>query len=203
MELNFLLKGIILGFSIAAPVGPIGVLCIHRTLSRGILNGFFSGLGTATADAVYGGIAAFGISMVSAFFLHHQFYFHLFGGIFLLYLGVNTYYSVPALEAAQAEGKGLVGAYTSSFFLTLTNPMTIMSFAAIFAGLGIGNNGGNYGAAGTLVFGVFSGSMFWWVFLSTIVNKLRSRFDVKRLVLVNRISGIVIMGFGIFSVYTV
>ena len=201
MENMVFIKGVILGFSIAAPVGPIGVLCIRRTLSNGLLNGFISGLGTATADALYGCIAAFGLTVVSTFLINSQFYLHLIGGLFLLYLGYKTFQSVPAEIAAKANGKGLFGSYTSAFFLTLTNPLTIMSFAAVFAGLGIGTAGGEFASA-LLVLGVFIGSMLWWLFLSGTVNLLRTRFDKKRLHWVNQISGVVITAFGILSLST-
>lgn len=201
MENMFFIKGVILGFSIAAPVGPIGVLCIRRTLSNGLLNGFISGLGTATADALYGCIAAFGLTVVSTFLIDSQFYLHLIGGLFLLYLGYKTFQSVPAEIAAKANGKGFFGSYTSAFFLTLTNPLTIMSFAAVFAGLGIGTAGGEFASA-LLVLGVFIGSMLWWLFLSGTVNLLRTRFDKKRLHWVNQISGVVITAFGILSLST-
>ncbi|MBU2700192.1 threonine/homoserine/homoserine lactone efflux protein [Sporomusaceae bacterium BoRhaA] len=199
MELLFLIKGVILGFSIAAPVGPMGVLCIRRTLSSGMLSGFLSGLGTATADAIYGCIAAFGVTVVSAFLLDHQSYLRLIGGLFLLYLGYKTFQSIPAEEAVKAGGKSFLGAYTSAFFLTLTNPLTILSFAAVFAGLGVGTMDGNYILAGFLVLGVFSGSMFWWLILSGMVNMLRSKFDQKRLKWINWLSGFIIGGFGILS----
>jgi len=201
MENMVFIKGVILGFSIAAPVGPIGVLCIRRTLSNGLLNGFISGLGTATADALYGCIAAFGLTVVSTFLINSQIYLHLIGGLFLLYLGYKTFQSVPAEIAAKANGKGLFGSYTSAFFLTLTNPLTIMSFAAVFAGLGIGTAGGEFASA-LLVLGVFIGSMLWWLFLSGTVNLLRTRFDKKRLHWVNQISGVVITAFGILSLST-
>jgi threonine/homoserine/homoserine lactone efflux protein len=203
MELLFLIKGVILGFSIAAPVGPMGVLCIRRTLSSGMLSGFLSGLGTATADAVYGCIAAFGVTVISAFLLDHQFYLRLIGGLFLLYLGYKTFQSIPAEKAVKAEGKSFLGAYTSAFFLTLTNPLTILSFAAVFAGLGVGTTDGNYILAGFLVLGVFSGSMFWWLILSGMVNMLRSKFDQQRLKWMNRLSGFIIGGFGILSLISI
>jgi threonine/homoserine/homoserine lactone efflux protein len=195
----FLIQGIVLGLSIAAPVGPIGVLCIRRTLTNGMLIGFISGLGAATADATYGFIAAIGISAVSAFFLDHQSYLRLVGGMFLLYLGYTTFKSMPAEAAANASGEGLIGAYASTLFLTLTNPLTIMSFAAVFAGLGVSAIGENSISSFFLVIGVFLGSMLWWLILSGMVNVLRHNFDHKRLKLVNQLSGLIITGFGIFS----
>ena len=200
MELLFLLvKGLLLGFSIAAPVGPIGVLCIRRTLSKGMLNGFLSGMGAATADAFYGCIAAFGITVISAFLLDHQFYLRLIGGFFLLYLGCQTFRSIPAEQAAPVQGSGLLGTYTSALFLTLTNPMTILFFMAVFTGLGVGITAGSTLFAGVLVLGVFCGSLLWWLVLSGIVTMLRASFDQKRLIRVNQLSGIIIAGFGITS----
>lgn len=195
----FLMKGILLGFSIAAPVGPIGVLCIRRTLAKGMGTGFISGLGAATADAIYGLVAVLGVSAVSIFLLDYQSYLRLAGGLFLLYLGYTTFKSIPAEVAATARGEGLLGAYVSTLFLTITNPMTIMSFAAIFAGLGVGTIGEDYILSFLLVLGVFIGSMLWWLTLSGIVNVLRHKFDQKSLKLVNQLSGLMITGFGIVS----
>lgn len=199
----FLIKGIILGFSIAAPVGPIGLLCIRRTLANGMGNGFISGLGAATADALYGFIAALGISTVSIFLVDHQSYLRLIGGVFLLYLGYTTFKSMPAEVAANASGEGLIGAYASTLFLTIANPMTIMSFAAVFAGLGIGATGENYISSFFLIIGVFIGSMLWWLILSGMVTVLRHNLDGKRLQLVNQLSGLIITGFGIFSLISI
>ena len=206
MDPALLLKGLVMGFSIAAPVGPIGVLCIRRTLGKGILHGVASGLGTASADAIYGCVAAFGVTAVSDFLLGSQFWLRLVGGLFLLYLGWATFRSVPAREAAKAgdvRSGGLAGAYASAFFLTLTNPMTIVSFAAVFAGLGLGAAPEGRAAAALLVFGVFSGSMLWWLFLSGSVHMLRSRFDHGRLVWVNRLSGLVVAAFGLASIASI
>jgi threonine/homoserine/homoserine lactone efflux protein len=197
MDISFLLRGIIIGFSIAAPVGPIGVLCIRRTLAEGRAFGFVSGLGAATADAIYGCIAGFGLTFISDILIGQQVWLRLIGGIFLCYLGIKNFLARPAERAASAGGRGLVGAYGSTFFLTLTNPMTILSFAAVFAGLGTANASGNYGSAATLVLGVFSGSVLWWLVLSGVASLLRTKFNARALRWVNRISGIVVTGFGL------
>jgi threonine/homoserine/homoserine lactone efflux protein len=201
---TLLLKGLILGFSIAAPVGPIGVLCIRRTLANGRLAGFISGLGAASADMCYGSVAAFGLSAISGFLIGQQFWMRLIGGAFLLYLGVQTFRSKPAAVAATARNGGLVAAYLSTLLLTLTNPMTIISFAAVFAGLGFVNAanvpaGSNYSAAIQLVSGVFLGSATWWLTLSTSVGILHERFNNIVLVWVNYVSGFIIGGFGVFA----
>ena len=144
MDVTFLLRGLVIGFSIAAPVGPIGALCMRRTLTEGRAFGLVSGLGAASADAIYGCIAGFGLTFVSAFLVGHQLWLRLLGGAFLCYLGVKTLLTKPTEEGATAKGKTLIGAYGSTFLLTLTNPMTILSFAAVFAGLGLAGSSQDY-----------------------------------------------------------
>lgn len=195
--MEFLLRGIILGFSIAAPVGPIGVLCIRRTLSNGRISGFVSGLGAATADAIYASIAGFGMTFVSSALVSQQGGLRFVGGVFLCYLGIKTFVGKPAVDSDTANEKGLASAYVSTFFLTLTNPLTILSFAAIFAGLGVLNS--NYFSAATLVVGVFLGSLLWWFLLSSGVGLVRSRFDLRAMRWVSWLSGSVIVGFGLFA----
>ena len=198
MDLNFFLRGLIIGFSIAAPVGPIGVLCIRRTLANGRASGLISGLGAATADAIYGSIAGFGLTFISSLLIRHQGWLRLVGGTFLCYLGLKTFFARPAEQPALAKGNDLLSAYASTFFLTLTNPMTILSFAAIFAGLGVGSAGGNYLSAGILVLGVFIGSALWWLILSSGVGMIWKKFNSLGLRWINRISGIIITAFGLF-----
>jgi len=198
MDPALLLKGMVIGFSIAAPVGPIGVLCIRRTLAEGRASGLLSGLGAATADALYGAIAGLGLTFISSLLEGQQLWLRLFGGLFLLYLGVRTFTASPAREAAKATSRGLMGAYVSTFFLTLTNPTTILSFVAVFAGLGAGSRD-DYLSASLLVAGVFLGSAFWWLLLSGLVGALRSRFNPRAMAWVNYLSGIVIGGFGLIA----
>jgi threonine/homoserine/homoserine lactone efflux protein len=199
MDINFLLRGLIIGFSIAAPVGPIGVLCIRRTLAEGRLAGLLSGLGAASADAIYGAVAGFGLTFVSNFLVGQQTWLRLLGGLFLCYLGVKTFLSKPAEQAATTKGNSLAGMYASTFLLTLTNPMTIISFAAIFAGLGLANSSQDYTSAALTVSGVFLGSASWWLILSGLVNLFRAKFQAGGLRWVNWISGVVITGFGLFA----
>jgi len=199
MDISFLLRGLVIGFSIAAPVGPIGVLCIRRTLAEGRASGFVSGLGAATADAIYGCIAGFGLTFISSILISQQVWFRLVGGIFLCYLGLKTFLAEPAGQVAPARGNGLVGAYVSAFLLTLTNPMTILSFAAIFAGLGGASGSGDYGSAGVLVLGVFIGSALWWLIMSSGASLFRTKFTPAGLRWLNRISGIIITGFGLLA----
>src|SRR5881396_291761 len=170
MDPGFFLRGIAIGFSIAAPVGPIGVLCIQRALAQGRLCGFASGLGAATADAVYGCVAGFGLTAVSDLLVTQQTWLQLIGGLFLCYLGVKNFFARPAQSAAAPKGGALTGAYASTFLLTLTNPMTILSFAGVFAGLGFGGGATDYAGAALLVSGVFLGSALWWLLLSAGVS---------------------------------
>ena len=200
MDIVFLIKGIAIGFSIAAPVGPIGILCIRRTLAEGRAMGIASGFGAATADAIYGCVAGFGLTFISQFLIDQQIWLRIIGGIFLLYLGIKTFLVKNSEEVTQSAENGLAGAYFSTFFLTLTNPMTIMSFAAIFAGLGIVNASGDYGSAIVLVLGVFIGSVAWWLLLSSGAGFFQKRLNAKGLAWINRISGAIITGLGIIAI---
>jgi threonine/homoserine/homoserine lactone efflux protein len=200
VDLATFLRGLIIGFSIAAPVGPIGVLCIRRTLADGRAIGFASGLGAATADALYGAVAAFGLSLVTNTLVEQRLWLQLVGGIFLLYLGVRTWMAVPRDASGTAPSPGgLAAAWVSTFALTLTNPTTIISFAAIFAGLGLGRSVSGYGAASVMVLGVFLGSAIWWLFLSVGVGLLRSSLTAARLGWVNRGAGAIIAAFGVVA----
>jgi threonine/homoserine/homoserine lactone efflux protein len=193
----FFFKGLLIGFAIAAPVGPIGVLCIRRTLAYGRRSGLASGLGAATADALYGCVAAFGLTVISHFLIHQQFWLRFGGGGFLLYLGARTFLSRPGGTPPAARRLDLAGDYFSTFFLTLANPLTILAFAVIFAGLGLGTAGGTFFEAGMLVAGVFLGSALWWWILSFGIGAFRNRFNPRGLRWINRISGLIILGFGV------
>lgn len=211
MTPDLFFKGLVIGFSIAAPVGPIGVLCIRRTLAGGRLFGFVSGMGAATADSVYGAIAAFGLTALTDLLIAGQVWLRLVGGGFLVFLGIRTFFARPVSESAQASSsETLAGAYCSTFALTITNPLTILSFAAIFAGMGAGGEGLS---AGLVVLGVFCGSGLWWLLLSGSVKWLARRVARRNanpesaesaplppglLVWVNRVSGLVILAFGVW-----
>jgi len=198
MDLGFFTRGIIIGFSIAAPVGPIGVLCVQRTLNLGMSYGFVSGLGAATADGCYGLIAAFSLTAALSLLSGLQFWFSLIGGLYLCYLGISAFRSLPANQKNASKPSSWIGSYLSTYFLTLTNPMTILSFAAIFAGFGLGMANESYSTAGALVGGVFTGSAVWWLCLSAVTGFFRQKFTHRHLRWVNRISGIVIIGFGLY-----
>ena len=197
MNVILFLKGVAAGLSMAIPVGPIGILCIRRTLLEGRLSGFVSALGLATADVVFGCIAGFGLTFISDFLVSQQFWLRLLGGIFLCGIGLKVLLSKYAEREAPSRGKGLLGAYTSMFLLTLTYPMTVLIFLGIFAGLGIGNTRGDYGAIAALVLGVFTGSILWWAILSIFIGSLRNKLKTQNWQWVNKASGTLIIGFGL------
>ena len=199
MEHNFLLEGIVIGFSLALPVGPIGILCIRKTLAEGHVPGFIIGLGAASADAIYGCIAAFGLSVVSNLLLSQQIWFRLIGGVFLCYLGIKTFIARPANQSVPINGRGLLASYVSTFLLTLTNPISILAFIGIFAALGLGN-GLDLSSAWTLVLGVFLGSVLWFLTLSTSVTLFRDKISHVGLGWVNRSSVILIIAFGVLAI---
>ncbi len=193
-----LIQGFLIGFAIAAPVGPIGILCIRRTLADGRLTGFVSGLGAASADMCYGAVAAFGITALRDFLTSQQHLLRILGGIFLLYLGLRALRSKPSTnQAATQERSGLIGAYLSTLGLTLTNPATIISFTFIFVGLRLAQRNGGFLTPALLVAGVFLGSAAWWLLLSGLVGLLRERFGATWMRWVNRVAGIVLCGFGL------
>ncbi len=198
MALPFFLRGFLIGLAIAAPVGPIGLLCIRRTLAAGRTVGFVTGLGAATADAFYGGVAAFGLTLLTQFLFDQQAWLRLVGAGFLCFLGVRTFLARPSDRPAEAGGAGLLGAYASTLFLTLTNPVTILAFMGIFAGLGAVRPGSD-SPAWILVLAVFLGSASWWLVLSGGVSVLRGRLTSLHLQWLNRLSGGILVLFGLLA----
>lgn len=199
MDTTLWLKGLLLGFAIAAPVGPIGVLCIRRTLAQGRAAGLAAGLGAATADAVYGAVAGLGLTAISAALLAGRDWLAPLGGAFLCYLGLRTLLARPAEGAPDTAGRpparDLPATYASTLLLTLTNPMTILSFTAMYAGV-LGGVAPHRSAALWLVFGVFTGSALWWLLLSGAVSLLSGRLGPAALAWANRLSGAVLIAFG-------
>jgi threonine/homoserine/homoserine lactone efflux protein len=190
MLLGFLLKGMLVGIVIAVPVGPVGVLCIRRAIFHGRLAGFMSGLGASTADAVFGIIAGFGLTYLSDMLLGYQNWLRLGGAGFLLYIGISALTADPAAETqSEHDSEGLLADYASTFALTITNPITILAFLAIFAGIGFSGPQATVGRAAILVLGVWLGSLSWWAALAFGSGMMRLSFDRDHLVWINRASG--------------
>jgi threonine/homoserine/homoserine lactone efflux protein len=198
MDLVLLARSIVLGFTVAAAVGPIALLTIRRTLAHGRAYGLASGLGVALADATYAAIAAFGLTAVTSVLVGGRVVLGLAGGAVLVWLGIRTIASRPRLAAADDERPGLAGALASIYGLTLTNPLTIVSFVGLFAALGLATRG--YVDAATMTFGVFAGSGLWWVLLVGVVAWFRARVTLRALTWVNRISGSALLGFGLLAI---
>jgi threonine/homoserine/homoserine lactone efflux protein len=193
-------KGLAFGFLLAATVGPMWVLCFRRTIDQGALAGLVSGLGIAVADGLYGAVAAFGLTAISGVLLRHSFWIGLAGGAFLLWLGLRTLLSRPALAGGDASRIGLAQGFLSTLGLTLANPPTILAFAAIFAGLGLVTD--NYAGAALVVLGVFLGSAAWWTMLAAAAGRLRGRIGPKLIRAINIASGLSILGFAAWQFAT-
>jgi threonine/homoserine/homoserine lactone efflux protein len=203
VELPLPLRGLIIGFTIAAAVGPISLLVIRRTIAHGGVYGFASGLGVAAADATYAGIAAFGLTAITSLLVSGRVVLGLVGGAVIALLGVRTMLSRPGEVATDTERPGLLGAFGSIYALTMTNPLTILSFAAVFAGLGLVAGSATFVDAAVLTLAVWAGSTLWWVVLTSIVGWLRDRVSTRALLWVNRISGAALVVFGILAILAV
>ena len=197
MPVHLLIEGVLIGFVVAVPVGPLGLFCINRALATGALCGLFSGLGVATADALAAGLAALGVSLISGFLTDHQVFLRFAGGIFLCYLGVKIYQTKPTQQTPTGDVNGLLSAYVTTFLLTFSNPVTILSFIAIYAGWQVESLSGHYLAAAVLTLGVFLGSTLWWVALFVGLTAFRDKFTLNAVGWIHRVSGALITGFGV------
>lgn len=198
-ELDLLVRGLIAGLFIAAPIGPVNVLCMHRTILGGWKPGVISGMGAAVADMLYGAVAGFSISFIITFLERELFWIRFLGGILLVFIGAIYFFRAPEpFDAAEKEREGSYSDFRSTFLLTLTNPTTILSFLAVLAALGMGRNR-VWWLTIFLVAGIFCGSMLWWIILSSIVTRLRNRVNDRVLRWMNRVAGLAIGGFGVAS----
>jgi threonine/homoserine/homoserine lactone efflux protein len=192
--LAFLWKGVLVGLVIAVPAGPVGVLCIRRTIFDGRLAGFVSGIGAATGDAIFGIIAGFGLTFVSNLLLDYQEWLRIAGAGFLLFVGISAFTAEPlAGTQSQRDPETLLADFASTFALTLTNPITILAFLAIFAGIGLTGEDATLAGAAVLVLGVWLGSLLWWGGLALGAGMLRHSFRRNHLVWINRGSGGILM----------
>ncbi|ODG90565.1 MULTISPECIES: LysE family transporter [Bacillaceae] len=193
-----LIKSFILGLSVSAPIGPVGLLCIQRILSKGKTAGFMTGLGASSANLFYASIAAFGFSIVSSFLIEQEFVLRIVGAIFLLYLGIKTFLKRPAKTASNLKGESMVSMFISTFLLMITNPVTILNFVAMFAGVGFDQSSTSIESTVSLIIGVFLGAVSWWFILSSVVSLFRNKI-ITHLGLVNKMAGLMIVVLGIIS----
>ncbi|MFO0986676.1 MAG: LysE family transporter [Alphaproteobacteria bacterium] len=198
MDLILFIKGIVAGFIIAAPVGPVGVLCIQRTLSKGMVMGLAPGVGGAVADMIFGGVAAFGLTFIADFLIRHDQWMRLGGGILLLILGMHGLLKQHAKMApATPSVSGAAGDAISAFLLTVTNPMTILTFSPVFLAVGAVVPKDDRPAAWTLILGVLVGSCIWWLMLCALTELFRRRVNSARIVIIHRVSAGLILFFGV------
>jgi threonine/homoserine/homoserine lactone efflux protein len=198
-DLELLSKGVLAGLAISAPVGPVNVLCISRTLSKGRMAGVISGLGAAMADTVYGAVAGFSISFVIQFLIREEFWIRLCGGSLLIAIGILYYFKKPQSLGGDDKSSSPHSEFVSAFFLNLTNPTTVLSFLALLAALGMGHHRARWLTL-LLIAGIFAGAMLWWIILAAATSRFRDRFDDKAMRWMNRIAGLAIGGFGIVTV---
>ena len=202
MNLLFIIKGLLIGISVSAPLGPIGVLCIQRTLNKGFKSGFVSGTGAASADILYAIIAGFSITYISDFLIEYQTYIRVIGGTFLILVGIRISISNPAKQVRKLRVKGnnYYKDYITSFLITVSNPITILAFGAFFAAFNmIDNTIGNLQIV-LMIIAVFSGSLIWWLSLIGVVTIFKKRLRLRNLLWINRITGVLIILFALFVI---
>lgn len=197
-----IVKGFVLGFSLAAPVGAIGLLIINRTIRKGRLYGFISGLGATFADAIYGGIAGFSFRAITNLIMQYSHIIKPIGCIAMILIGIKVFLSKTNMERIKVkDSKSLIGAFSSVFFLTITNPITVLFFIALFSGLGLNINDKDYFGIFVFIIGVLLGSATWWLILSTVTGVIRHKISKKTIDIINKVSGTAIMIFGIIAYF--
>lgn len=180
------LRGLAIGFALAAPVGPVGVLCVRRALADGRHAAFIAGLGAAFADTFYGAVAVFGLTVISSFLMSHSIFLRVTGGLILVIVGIRSLTMRAPFESAPACGPGLLKDFVSTFLITLTNPGTILASMGVFAAFGAFGASGSAGLSALLILGVFCGSALWWLLLSAAASAARSRLSPRALDLLNK-----------------
>ena len=205
MEIDFLIKGIIVGFLASIPLGPVGVLCIQRTINKGRTSGLFSGMGAATVDAFFALVAALGLTFIINFIEEQQFYIQMIGGGVLIFLGTRIFNTNPIQQIRRHRKKKnkLIEDFISVFFLTLSNPLAIFLFVAAFAGIGVVTSKDSSVKSSLIIAGVFIGATIWWASLTFFVDLFRKKFRLKQLWWINKIAGVIIIIFGIAAMLSV
>ncbi len=194
---TYFYKGIFVGFVIAAPVGPVGIMCIHRTICQGKLAGYVSGLGAALADTFFGAIAAFGFGFIAEPLIDHNNWLRFVGGVVLCLIGLRSLVTRKLPAPATRDRANLIGDFVSAFLVTLTNPITVISFAAIYAAVNIPHLANHYRWGMALTLGVFIGAAVWWLLLTIVAGAFHGRVAERGVLWINRISGAIILVFGV------
>lgn len=197
-----LVKGVGLGLAVSAPIGPIGILCIQRTIARGRLEGLFVGLGATLADLIFAAVAGFGVSWINDFLLERAVALRILGAVVLWSVAIYVFVTPPESRAADVRGNGKLASLATTFTLMISNPMAALGFAAAFAAFGAGDPG-NRVATALVVSGVGLGSVLWWGLLSLCVGAFRDRFTPGVMVWINRGSGLLLAAFGVLAALSV
>lgn len=205
MVIELFWKGFFVGLMVTIPLGPIGVLCVQRTLNKGRLSGFISGLGAAMADTIFAIIAGFGIKFIISFIKSQQLYFQIFGGIVVIFLGIHIFYTNPVrqLRLQRLNRNKLSQDFLSVFLLTITNPMAVLFFIAMFAGINISETDHTFIKMMSLVIGVSAGAASWWFLLSSFVSFWRHRFRLKNIWWMNKVAGVIVFFIGILAILSI
>ena len=205
MGVEFLIKGLIVGFLASIPLGPVGVLCIQRTINKGRYSGLISGMGAATVDMFFALVAALGLTYIINFIEEQQFLIQLIGGGVLIFLGTKIFNTNPIKQIRKHRRKKnkLIEDYLSVFFLTLSNPLALFLFVAAFAGIGMVTSKDSSLKSALIILGVFIGAMLWWSILTSLIDLFRKRFRLKQLWWINKIAGVLIIIFGVAAMLSI
>jgi threonine/homoserine/homoserine lactone efflux protein len=200
---GFLFKGLFLGLLVSVPLGPVGVMCIQRTINRGLKSGFVSGMGAAAADTFYALIAGVGFGFIVSFINREKYWIQLIGAIVIIAISIKTFYTNPAVELRNQRNKKTkpMEEFLSVFFITLSNPVPFFVFLASFAGFNMMDENTSYLSAILLIGGVFTGALAWWYILSLGISKFRSKIRLKNIWWLNKIMGVIIFICGLIVLY--
>jgi threonine/homoserine/homoserine lactone efflux protein len=204
MDTGLLIKGLIIGVLVSVPIGPLGLLCIQRTLSKGRTSGFLSGMGIATADTIFALFSGLGLSFIVNFLREQQLYFQILGGIIIIFLGIKIFFANPIkqLRLRRKKQKKFLEDFFSVLFLALSNPIAALTIVSLFAGLNLIGGPQNFTDTIAVVGGIFLGASFWWFFLSSFVNTFSDKLRLRKLFWLNKITGSAIFLIGLFAIFS-
>jgi threonine/homoserine/homoserine lactone efflux protein len=203
--INYFIKGIIIGVSVSAPLGPVALLCVQKTLNKGAITGFVSGMGASAADTIYAIIAAFGATFITNFVDTQQFLLRVTGGLLLIIFGIRIYLTntIKQVRKQKIKKASSIGDFLSVFFVTISNPITILFFGAVFTGLGLVSPDSLTFSSFFLIGGVFTGTILWWFLLSTVISLFRHKIRLRSLWWINKIAGAMIFLLGVLAAVSI